>query len=363
MSFVVHRPARCLSPMPGRLMPRPIMLGIVGDSGSGKTTITRGLVRVSATSRSRTSARTTITASTGAARRAEHDAAASGMQLHRRPRRSTSATCARTRRCSSPSIATRTGPSAPPVYLHAGAVRRRRGAARVSSPGAAQMFDVRVYLDPPEELRRRWKVAARLLSSRLHNRPGARRSSTCASRTRRRSSARSATMPTSSSRFRRRCVGRPGQARRAPLSPRDAAAPRLAEVIARGTADGVTLTERDGRARARRPRLDAGGACAELEEAIWERMHFASHLREQRLGEFIDRATSCIARRARADAAPDPVPRRHGAGGRRARRQERACARRSGRERRLRRRATPPRRLIHRLDSRRAKGVELPHAP
>src|SRR5579862_1090660 len=29
-----------------RLMPRPVMLGIVGDSGSGKTTITRGLVRV-----------------------------------------------------------------------------------------------------------------------------------------------------------------------------------------------------------------------------------------------------------------------------------------------------------------------------
>ena len=27
-------------------MPRPIMLGIVGDSGSGKTTVTRGLVRV-----------------------------------------------------------------------------------------------------------------------------------------------------------------------------------------------------------------------------------------------------------------------------------------------------------------------------
>src|SRR5262249_45567822 len=30
----------------GRLMPRPIMLSIVGDSGSGKTTITRGVVRV-----------------------------------------------------------------------------------------------------------------------------------------------------------------------------------------------------------------------------------------------------------------------------------------------------------------------------
>src|SRR5690348_18497647 len=28
------------------LMPRPIVLGVVGDSGAGKTTLTRGLVRV-----------------------------------------------------------------------------------------------------------------------------------------------------------------------------------------------------------------------------------------------------------------------------------------------------------------------------
>jgi uridine kinase len=27
-------------------MPRPILLGVVGDSGSGKTTLTRGLVRI-----------------------------------------------------------------------------------------------------------------------------------------------------------------------------------------------------------------------------------------------------------------------------------------------------------------------------
>ena len=31
--------------------------------------------------------------------------------------------------------------------------------------------------------------------------------------------------------------------------------------------------------------IDAGEA-AEVEEAIWDRMHFASHLRSERLGEF-----------------------------------------------------------------------------
>ena len=28
------------------MIPRPILLGIVGDSGAGKTTLTRGLVRI-----------------------------------------------------------------------------------------------------------------------------------------------------------------------------------------------------------------------------------------------------------------------------------------------------------------------------
>ena len=38
-----------------------------------------------------------------------------------------------------------------------------------------QLFDVRVYLAPPEELRRKLEGAARLLAARLHDRPGAER--------------------------------------------------------------------------------------------------------------------------------------------------------------------------------------------
>ena len=50
--------------------------------------------------------------------------------------------------------------------------------------------------------------------------------------------------------------------------------------------DGLTLVEM-GNSRVRRipGRMDPGHAAA-VEEAIWERMHFATHLRARRLGEF-----------------------------------------------------------------------------
>jgi phosphoribulokinase len=50
--------------------------------------------------------------------------------------------------------------------------------------------------------------------------------------------------------------------------------------------DGLTLAERDGEQILRIPgRMDPDKAAA-IEEAIWERMHFAMHLRARRLGEF-----------------------------------------------------------------------------
>jgi phosphoribulokinase len=62
--------------------------------------------------------------------------------------------------------------------------------------------------------------------------------------------------------------------------------PDLAEVIGDGSPDDLTLTEYSGEQELRIPGTISASRAAELEEAIWDRMHFASHLRKQRLGEF-----------------------------------------------------------------------------
>ena len=50
--------------------------------------------------------------------------------------------------------------------------------------------------------------------------------------------------------------------------------------------DGISLVERDGEELLLIPgRMDPEHATA-VEEAIWQRMHFATHLRARRLGEF-----------------------------------------------------------------------------
>ena len=173
-------------------MPRPIILGVVGDSAAGKTTITRGLVRVlgeeqrharlrrrlpplrpPAARRARTSRRCTPTATTWTSWP------------------STSPTCARGEPFLKPVYRTRTARSGRPSassrsqftvvegllgYYTADAARplRRARLPRAARGAAAQV-----------------EGAARLLAPRLHDRPGARPSSTGASPTRRRSSARS----------------------------------------------------------------------------------------------------------------------------------------------------------------------------
>ena len=140
-------------------MPRPVMLGIVGDSGSGKTTITRGLVRVLGEDQvthfctddyhrydRRQRAERNITPldpdcnhldilaqhlDAPARERADHEA--------RLP-------------------AHATAPSARPTTSCPAASSSPRGCSASTTDELADSFDVRVYLDPPEELRRHWKV-------------------------------------------------------------------------------------------------------------------------------------------------------------------------------------------------------------
>ena len=140
-------------------MPRPIILGVVGDSAAGKTTITRGLVRALG-EHTVTHVCTDDYHRYDRRQRAElgHHAAAPGLQLRRRHGASTSALCAAARRSSSPSTATRTGPSAPPVYVEPHQFAIVEGLLGYHTQAMRDCYDVRVFLAPPEELRRKWKV-------------------------------------------------------------------------------------------------------------------------------------------------------------------------------------------------------------
>ena len=140
-------------------MARPIILGVVGDSAAGKTTITRGLVRVlgeeqrhphlhrrlpplrpQAARGARTSRRCTPTATTSTSWP------------------STSRTCARASRSSSRSTATTTARSARPCTSSRSSSRSSRACSATTRRTLRDIYDVRVFLAPPEELRRQWKV-------------------------------------------------------------------------------------------------------------------------------------------------------------------------------------------------------------
>jgi phosphoribulokinase len=61
--------------------------------------------------------------------------------------------------------------------------------------------------------------------------------------------------------------------------------PDLSPFVGNG-GKGITLLERGADRHMRIPGDIDRDRAAELEEAIWDRMHFATHLRSQRLGEF-----------------------------------------------------------------------------
>lgn len=264
-------------------VPRPVVLGIVGDSGSGKTTISRGLVRV---------------LGDGYVARFSMD------DYHRFDRRQ------RAERgltplhpdCNYLDILTQhlrhirdNEPVLKPVYRHADGTFGppeyftprpfvvAEGLLGYHTAELRQMFDVRVYLDPPEDLRRAWKVKRDVhhrgyttdavlqeLDRREHDadayiRPQARYADIVVS-----------FMPGHSD----------DQAHLdAHLFLRDSLVhPDLSGVVFE---DGeIWLRDCDGGQELFVSGEINAARAAEIEDAIWERMHFASHLRHQRLGEF-----------------------------------------------------------------------------
>ncbi len=179
-------------------MPRPVMLGIVGDSGSGKTTITRGLVRVLGEDQvthfctddyhrydRRQRAERNITPLDP---ECNHLDILGQHLVHLRGKEP----------IMKPVYQHADGTFGPPDYFVPGRFLVCEGLLGFHTRELSENFDVRVYLDPPEELRRHWKVQ-RDCSRRGYTTDQVLPSSTGASPTRSGTSGPSATTPTSSS--------------------------------------------------------------------------------------------------------------------------------------------------------------------
>lgn len=266
-------------------MPRPIMLSIVGDSGSGKTTLTRGVVRVLGEDK------VTHFCSDDYHRfdrrqRAEHgltplDPACNYLDV---------LTCdirhlKQNEAILKPVYQHTDGTFGPPVYLSPARFVIAEGLLVNHTAELREMFDIRVYLNPPEDLRRRWKVA------RDCSRRGYSTDQVLSELDRREPDSEAFIRP--QRHYADMVVSfMPGQSDDpdrldAHLSLRDSLPhPDLAGVVTGGAGDGMTLSERSGEQDLRIQGTISADRAAELEEAIWSRMHFASHLRMQRLGEF-----------------------------------------------------------------------------
>jgi phosphoribulokinase len=267
-------------------VPRPVILGVVGDSAAGKTTITRGLVRVLGE---------------------EHVTHVCTDDYHRFDRRERAeknitplhpdcnyldiiAQHLEHLRAGEPILKPvyqhKDGTFAPPVYVAPARFTVIEGLFGFYSRAMRDVYDVRVFLNPPEELRRRWKV------QRDCSRRGYTTDQVLAELDRREPDSEAYIRP--QRRYADMLVSfRPSDGiedqthldAELTLCARGLPHPDLTPFVA-DAADGLTLVDNDDEQLLRIPgRIDPETATA-VEEAIWERMHFATHLRARRLGEF-----------------------------------------------------------------------------
>jgi phosphoribulokinase len=265
-------------------MPRPIILGVVGDSAAGKTTITRGLVRVLGED-SVTHACTDDYHRYDRKQRAELGIT----PLHPDCNYvDVMAQDLRHLRCGEailkPVYRHNDGTFAPPVYVKPHNFAIVEGLLGYHTAQMRECYDVRVFLAPPEDLRRKWKV------QRDCSRRGYTTDEVLAELDRREPDSAAFIRP--QERYADMVVSFMPSGNDDPdrldaeLTLREGLPhPDLSPFIGNGSR-GITMTERDADRRVRIPG-DIDAECAtEIEEAIWDRLHFATHLRTQRLGEY-----------------------------------------------------------------------------
>jgi len=264
-------------------MSRPIILGVVGDSAAGKTTLTRGLVRILG-EENVTHVCTDDYHRYDRKQRAERnitplhpdcnyiDIIAQDLG-HLRAGKS----------ILKPVYQHADGTFGPPVYVAPARFAVVEGLLGYHTEEMRQVYDVRVFLGPPEEVRRAWKV------QRDCSRRGYTTDQVLAELDRREADSEEFIRP---------------QERYADIVVRSLANGDRdqehldAELVLRSSlphpdmaglvvADaGISLLEHEGDVLLRVSGAVDHAHAAELEEAIWERMHFARHLRSERLGEF-----------------------------------------------------------------------------
>jgi len=281
IAWARRRPAHGTLPRP---MPRPIVLGVVGDSGAGKTTLTRGLVRVLGDGN------------------VAHLSADDYHRYDRGERRGLGISplhpdanyldiltqhlghLRRGQPVLKPVYDHRTGTLARPAYLHPAHYLIVEGLLSYHTETLRSAHDVRVFLAPPEELRRAWKLKRdctrrgyttdQVLWELDHREPDAEAFI--------RPQQAHADVVVS---FR---AGRGGDLTNldAEVVLRDTLPhPDLAPLVD-DTDDGPSVEQHEREWLLRIPGDIAPDHAALIEEAVWERMSFASHLRVRKLGEF-----------------------------------------------------------------------------
>jgi phosphoribulokinase len=264
-------------------MARPIILGVVGDSASGKTTITKGLVEI-------------------LGKDAVTHIGTDDYHKYDRAERAENGLTPLHPDCNYMDIISqhvhhlRNGePILKPVYQHHDGTFGRpvhvepkrfvviEGLLGYHTDELASAYDVRVYLAPPEELRRAWKL------KRDSTKRGYTEQQVLDDLDKREPDSASFIRPQE---HRADLIvsfqaGDDDDHLDAVLTMREGLSPPDLSVIEEGADDGITLEERSEGVNCLfvpgRVDRDRGAA---IEEAIWAEMRFASHLRTERLGEF-----------------------------------------------------------------------------
>lgn len=265
-------------------MVRPIILGVVGDSAAGKTTITRGLVRILGDDK------VTHVCTDDYHRYDREQRAEVGITPLDPKCNYIDIIGSDLRRLRDgdailkPVYSHADGTFKPPVYVDPHDFTVVEGLLGYHTPEMRATYDIRVYLAPPEKLRRKWKVA------RDCSRRGYTTDQVLAELDRR--EADSAAFIRPQERFADMVVSFK-EAEGGDVDHLDAELllreglphPDLSPFIGNG-GKGIVLEEGDRERLVKIPGDLDPERGAELEEAIWDRLHFAPHLRSQRLGEF-----------------------------------------------------------------------------